>query len=305
MNWNQLEYVMVLTKEKNITRAAKELFISQPSLSLSIQSLEKELDIKLFTRIGKEMQLTYAGSLFYEWARATLQSHEQLQFKLADITQNKRQLIRIGVSPHRSNLIMPVLMKRFYEQFPNCEIRLTERPTYVLSSLLEKDELDFMLDVAHPDRLLYQSDFLTNESILLAIPRSVEAKLLKEHPEGFDTIYLPWMADHKFIKLSEEQVLGKIAARICEVNSFLPNTVISCSNVETALSFVNQQLGSSFVPEIFEKQKLFIENVAYYPIRNFEERRQVCLVYKKDAYLSKQILYLFQLFHESVPDFYQ
>ena len=67
MNWNQLQYVITIAEEKSITKAAQKLYISQPSLSLSIQALEKETGIPLFERNRGEMKLTYAGSLFYEW----------------------------------------------------------------------------------------------------------------------------------------------------------------------------------------------------------------------------------------------
>nr|WP_300823946.1 LysR family transcriptional regulator [uncultured Schaedlerella sp.] len=64
MNWNQLQYVVTVADEKNITRAAKKLFISQPSLSLSIQSLEREIGTPLFQRIRGNLTLTYAERCF-------------------------------------------------------------------------------------------------------------------------------------------------------------------------------------------------------------------------------------------------
>ena len=102
MNWNQLQYVITIAEEKSITKAAQKLYISQPSLSLSIQALEKETGIPLFERNRGEMKLTYAGSLFYEWAISTLHSHTQLEWKLGDIVSGSRTLIRLGLSPHRS-----------------------------------------------------------------------------------------------------------------------------------------------------------------------------------------------------------
>lgn len=71
MNWNQLQYVITIAEEKSITKAAQKLYISQPSLSLSIQALEKETGTPLFERNRGEMKLTYAGALFYEWAVST------------------------------------------------------------------------------------------------------------------------------------------------------------------------------------------------------------------------------------------
>ena len=97
MNWNQLQYVITIAEEKSITKAAQKLYISQPSLSLSIQALEKETGIPLFERNRGEMTLPYAGSLFYEWAISTLHSHTQLEWKLGDIVSGSRTLIRLVI----------------------------------------------------------------------------------------------------------------------------------------------------------------------------------------------------------------
>lgn len=116
MNWNQLQYVITIAEEKSITKAAQKLYISQPSLSLSIQALEKETGIPLFERNRGEMKLTYAGSLFYEWAISTLHSHTQLEWKLGDIVSGSRTLIRLGLSPTEVN----GFWHRFWNAFIPC-----------------------------------------------------------------------------------------------------------------------------------------------------------------------------------------
>ena len=121
MNWNQLQYVITIAEEKSITKAAQKLYISQPSLSLSIQALEKETGIPLFERNRGEMKLTYAGSLFYEWAISTIHSHTQLEWKLSDIVSGSRTLIRLGLSPHRSERLLAPVLERFYSMYENCD----------------------------------------------------------------------------------------------------------------------------------------------------------------------------------------
>lgn len=128
MNWNQLQYVITIAEEKSITKAAQKLYISQPSLSLSIQALEKETGIPLFERNRGEMKLTYAGSLFYEWAISTLHSHTQLEWKLGDIVSGSRTLIRLGLSPHRSERLLAPVLERFYSMYENCDIQIIEQP---------------------------------------------------------------------------------------------------------------------------------------------------------------------------------
>ena len=142
MNWNQLQYVITIAEEKSITKAAQKLYISQPSLSLSIQALEKETGTSLFERNRGEMKLTYAGSLFYEWAVSTLHSHTQLEWKLGDIVSGSRTLIRLGLSPHRSERLLAPVLERFYSMYENCDIQIIEQPTYILRQMLEEDKLE-------------------------------------------------------------------------------------------------------------------------------------------------------------------
>mgnify|MGYP005875866277 CR=1 FL=1 len=71
MNWNQLRYVLTIAEEKSITRAAQRLYLTQPSLSLSLKALEEELGTPLFTRGPDGLEPTYAGSLFCAWAAET------------------------------------------------------------------------------------------------------------------------------------------------------------------------------------------------------------------------------------------
>lgn len=305
MNWNQLQYVITVAEEKNITKAAKKLFISQPSLSLSIQSLEKELNITLFERSHGSIALTYAGTLFYEWALSIVHSKNQLTVKLNDISNEKRSLIRLGISPHRSLLILPSVLKCFYQSFPNCEIQVTEKPTYILKDYIENNKIDFMIDVAHPDTINYQSDLLIREKIVLAVPSSWTAQPPFTHTASTDSnISLSDLNFYPFIMLSTDHVIGNMSRKMCESACFLPNIRLSCETIETALSLVNEQLGITFSPEIFAKHPDRYPNIIYYPIRQFHNTRDICLIYPRSRYTHAQLFKLLTLFRNLVPKIY-
>ncbi|MGN0404497.1 MAG: LysR family transcriptional regulator [Bariatricus sp.] len=314
MNWNQLQYVITIAEEKSITKAAKKLFISQPSLSLSIQSLEKETGISLFERSNGEMHLTYAGTLFYEWAVSTLSSHRQMSLKLSDISKNTRHLIRIGISPHRSLIVLPEILTRFYAEFPHCEINLIEKPTIVLKTMLENNEIDFLLDVAHPDTINYESELLVKENILLAVPVSfthspdfpdISGETLSENSTLFSgTLSLSELVAFPFIMLSSGQILGSMSRKMCESAFFHPDIRLTCTSVETALTLASSQIGITFIPEIFAKQKRFEDRIRYYHIQQFHDARQICLVYHKNTYHHQPLQRLLQIFRETVKQVY-
>lgn len=304
MNWNQLQYVITVADEKNITKAAKKLFISQPSLSLSIQSLEKELGAALFQRTRGEMALTYAGSLFYDWAASTLHSQGQLQMKLSDITNENRRLIRMGLSPHRSLIMLPAILEQFYADYPECEIHIVEKPTYILKKLLENHEIDFMIDVPHPDTINFQSEQLTEERIVLAVPsRFCQKEDFPKDEQG--SVALCDLVSYPFILLSSDQILGSMSRKMCESASFYPNIRLICENVETALTLAGRQLGITFVPEILAAQKKFVPAVSYFPVQQFHDTRPLCLIFHRNSYRHRPLMHLICLFKEMVREIYR
>lgn len=102
MNFNKLRYVIVVAEERSITKAAKKLYISQPSLSQCIRSIEEDLGVDLFIRVKSSISLTQAGEAYIEWAKATLESAKQLQSRLEKIKAGVTRQLDIR-SPSFSN----------------------------------------------------------------------------------------------------------------------------------------------------------------------------------------------------------
>lgn len=96
MNFNKLRYVIVVAEERSITKAAKKLYISQPSLSQCIRSIEEDLGVDLFIRVKSSISLTQAGEAYIEWAKATLESAKQLQSRLEKIKAGVTRQLDIG-----------------------------------------------------------------------------------------------------------------------------------------------------------------------------------------------------------------
>ncbi|MCC8075473.1 MAG: LysR family transcriptional regulator [Clostridiales bacterium] len=261
MNWNQLNYVLTVAQTKNITRAAQMLYLSQPSLSLSLKSLENELGVSLFQREQGGLEPTYAGTLFCQWAEAVLSSHQQLCAQLQDIASGQRQLIRLGISPHRSTILMPEIMEHFYQKFPHCEVHITELPAPILRKQLEEGELDFILDAANPDTVTYQSELLYQENIVLAVPVS----FLTENMRKQQSLSLPTLENLPFILLPEEQLIGSIGRKLCAAANYHPAVRLVCGNIEQALSLAGRQLGIVFCAGNICKGRTFVRASSLFP----------------------------------------
>ena len=320
MNWNQLQYIVTTAQEKSISKAAKKLYISEPSLTLSIQNLEKELGVVLFERTRGALSLTYAGQLYYDWALNTLHSREQLGARIDDIKEQTSHQIRLGISPHRSTILLPAILPDFYAQFPKSELRIEERPTYQLRALMEEEKLDLIIDVPQPDTLNYQNILLAQEHLVLAVPESFIKKLPEISPEAHmittdpskvtnEVVNLQCFGEMPFFMQTEPQNLAAQSRRIYESAGFFPRTRLVCNNISTALDLVKSQLGIVLAPEIYSLPGHAQEGVRYFrmdpQMTDQIDMRQICLVYRKSLYLHAGLKTLISLFVERTPGIYE
>ena len=320
MTLNQLRYFKMTADTGNLRQAAEKLFISQPSLTLSIQNLEKELGVELFERSRGALSLTFAGQLFYDWALNTLHSREQLDARIGDIKEEGSHLIRLGISPHRSSILLPRILPRFYELFPYSEIFLEEKPTYQLRTMLEEEQLDLIIDVPHPDSLNYQNIVLAQEHLVLAVPEvyikelpeiTPEAQVVTMDPSKVTEEIVPmqYFGELPFFMLAEPQNLTALSRRIYESAGFLPQTRLVCRNIVTALGLVKSGLGIVIAPEIYSHPEYAQEGIRYFRIDPLMagqiDVRQICLVYRKSLYLHAGLKTLIDLFVELAPEVYR
>jgi len=102
MDFHQLEYVMAIAEEKSFSKAAKKLYISQPSLSQYIMRLEEQIGIKIFDRTTNPLILTFAGEKYLEAAKNILILNNQLKRVLVDIADSKKGRLTIGIPVSRN-----------------------------------------------------------------------------------------------------------------------------------------------------------------------------------------------------------
>ena len=119
--------------------------------------------------------MTYAGEVYVAWAKKTLASQEDIMEKLEEISTNSDIRIIVGVASHRSISILPQVIKDFKQEFPHSFIVIKEYPTPILHKMLEKEELDLLLDVSNSDIVSYSSELLMEEEIYLDIPNNLKS----------------------------------------------------------------------------------------------------------------------------------
>jgi len=287
MSLKQIECVVMVAKLKSFTKAAQKLKIAQPSLSQSINILEKHLGVPLFDRSTTPISLTHAGEIYLSKANAIIELYNDLNVQMRDVTGFENGKLRLGFSQTGYHFI-PDALSKFYKKFPNADIKVTQ----VFSTLnLEKMLLDGDVDIAtlilplHSDELGYK--VITEEQALLALPITHPlAQKVKKRAKGYPTLSLSELKNEKFILPKASQRSRPIFNQIFKNAGFEPNIFCETETFDIANSIVASGIGACFtLPQFIKEDKQ--DKIMLFSIDEPLLSRTVVLAYKKEKRLSK------------------
>ena len=169
MNIHELNYVLCIAKHQNMTKAAQELFISQPTLSKHLGKLERELGIKLFSRVDNCYIPTYAGRRYMEYASGVLELTRDWEKELADLRSQNDGELNVAFPLMRSSCMIPRILPAFRRIHPNIRLNFLEETYAIQERLLTDSRIDFAIfsDGSLNPKLEYET--LGHEEILLAV----------------------------------------------------------------------------------------------------------------------------------------
>lgn len=206
MDFRQLQYVLKVAECGSITKAAAELYITQPSLSNYISKAEKELGVLLFDRSVNPLQLSLAGEEYVKDAKRILRIQEQMQKKLHDISSVARKRIRLGTSFERGVVMLPYLLPKFKEMFPQTEVDITPGGYNKLNQCLEEGKLDMIVfPMLYQDNTRNYYPIYQEELLLCAGPEIIKTEHLL--PGHSDIVNPTACRDLPFIRLENGRAI--------------------------------------------------------------------------------------------------
>lgn len=257
---HHLRHFVAVADEMHFGRAAERLGMTQPPLSQSIKRLEAGLGVTLFERSRRRVALTDAGRVFQAEATRTLaQADAAIRLTRRAASEEVAQL-RIGFVSAALYRLLPDLLRRFRDRFPDVEIRLEEQSTEAQLAGLRDGSLD--IGFVHPP--LRNMDDLTvatvsRDRLIAAVPATHELA-------DAATIELAALADSDFVLFPARQgpVLQGRIVQACRRAGFLPRIVQEAQRMHTILSLVAAGLGVSLVPE--GARSLRLDGVGFVPV---------------------------------------
>ncbi len=269
MNYNYLRYFSVLAELEHYTLAAARLEISQPSLSSAIRSLENELGVKLFEKVGRNIRLTEQGRYFQKKVDAAMSELSAATEMLLSSRDNAPIVIRLGFVSGALQGVISQIMASYVRDSNRFRFHITEGSARDLMELLHQEKLDLaIVDVTSRDRSLHFRK-LRQRNFYVAVPNGHElaqrTELNASELASYPQIGFSHSMDHNFEDWASRPDVPQ--QFVCQVNT-----------VSSALNLVCAGLGITIVPD---ECILPLEGVHYIPLVNRHQALYSCVVYDR------------------------
>lgn len=293
MNFLNITYFIAIAEERNISAAARKLYVSQQSLSEHLKKLEAEIGVPLFER-GNIMQLTVAGECFLEGSKEILAAYNRMCSNIDAITENRRSKITIGVPTYMDPPFLGDLLARFTEHYPQYDVTVVKRQHADISHNMQG--VDLYISYLPVPEELESTAVIENDPYCAVFHRelaqktfgaswpSLEKKLLK-------TRDLSLLKDMPFILLCDRH--GQLAAdldNIFKEYDFSPASGFTSENGHLNIRMCQKGFGCllatrNTIKHCFRPEKETNDDFLFYPIDVTSFRTYQAICYTKGLHL--------------------
>ncbi|ODP34174.1 LysR family transcriptional regulator [Pandoraea sp. ISTKB] len=242
MELRQLRHFIAVAEEGNFTRAAQRCHIVQSALSTSIRSLEDELGAKLFVRTTRHVSLSAAGQAFLDQVRRALDVLDRASGDVADIHAIRKGRLSIGtVQSLPPFLDLSNLMSRFYERYPQIEIRLVQGGAHDLNDKIAAREIDLAILPIEERSEKLTSHIVACDDMVLACGHRHSLAARRN-------VQLAQLADESFVDFVPGHGTRRLVDRGFAEADVRRRVAFEIGDLDTLMSLVEQGLGVALLP---------------------------------------------------------
>ena len=280
MNLRDLRYLVALADLKHFGRAAESCFVSQPTLSTQIKKFEDELGVPLIERNPRNVMLTDVGVAVVARARAMLHEADQIKNIARRAKDPESGTVKIGIFPTLGPYLLPHVVPNIVKKFPKLELMLFEEKTESVLKKLHDGDLDAGIIALpiHDDTL--HTEFLFEESFVLAVPKgSALAKLKK--------IKLSDLANERLLLLDDGHCLRDQALEVCQMAGVGERAGFRATSLETLRHMVSANVGMTLLPALTVQPPVPpTPNVVLIPFADPVPNRRIAIVWRRTSALT-------------------
>lgn len=284
MDLRQLETFVNVARLNSFSKAAKKLFITQPTVTNHIQSLEKELGTILINRTGKNISLTKAGSILYEYALNIINACEMAKFDLATYKGKIQGHLELCSSSVPRKYVLPKILKNFIDKYPEVTFSLTDKDSKEVAESIIAGEYDFgIVGAKHSSKHLNYIE-LMEDTLVLITPNKPRFNY-----ENYSFLDINVLFEEKLIfrepgSGTRKLVEKKLHSNNIDLNQL--NIVSTIEDTETIKNLVTLDVGLSFMSERSVIDDIKLNKYKVFYINNFDLSRKFYFVYHNKRQLS-------------------
>ena len=270
MTLQQLRYFCVTAEVLHYTRAADLLYISQPSLSYALSKLEKELNMPLFEKRGKQIALTRYGAEFLPYAKRALNELSKGQDRLKELRAPSAGIINLGYIYSVSFSVLPSFVDRFYAHLGSRQtaFRFHQGMAGMLIEQLLNGSLDLLI-AGRPDIDSIEYLPVASQELYLAVPAS-HRLAARTH------VSLPEIADEQFISITHDAIIYRELADKFKKAGFSPNIVFEADEYSSIAASVTTGAGVAIMPRLPILDNFNLRMIPFDP--DAQMTRDVCML---------------------------
>lgn len=298
-----MNYIYEVYKEMNFSKAAKKLFISQPSLSTAVKKAEQNLGFPIFDRSTNPIQLTEFGKEYIKAAEQIMDVEHGFEHFINDINELKLGSVSIGGTNLFASYVLPPILSRFTEKYPFIDVNLVEASTAELTEKLFSGKLDLIIENTELDPDIFNKKSFCEEHLILTVPKKFKsneraaayALTAEDIRQGlhlnpdFPEVPLLFFKEDPFLFLKSGNDTRTRADKICHRHQFSPNIKLKLDQQVTAYNLTCYGMGISFNGDILIHHVPANDQLMFYKLDNTEATRDINFYYKQNRYLTKAV----------------
>ncbi len=299
-----MHYVYEVYKEMSFSKAARNLFISQPSLSAAVKKVEAQIGFPVFDRSTNPIRLTKLGEEYIRSVENIMDVEKRFCNYLEDIQGLKSGAIAIGGTNLFASYVLPPLLSRFTEQFSLIHVNLVEATTAELEDRLFAGSLDLLIDNQSVDASIYEKTFFCEEHLLLVVPSHLpsneklkgyalslsDVKAGRHLDPAIPPVPLEVFREDAFLLLKSGNDTRARAEKLCrEGGQFAPRIKLEPEQQITAYNLARYGMGISFNGDILIRHMPDDHRLVYYKLPYPDALRDVNFYYKRNRYMTRVV----------------
>ena len=303
MDFVLLKSFIAVAEEKSFSSAAKNLFISQQTLSKQIAKLEEDLGTSLFIR-SRPLALTPDGGHLLPVAKEILQLKQQFE-ESTSRSFSGSHYIHLGIEHTIARAILPRVLPAFLREHPDTFLKLSEESPDVMQKSISYDGVDLVIGSLGSVPEKFEAIPLCRKEHLLVVPKALMAELagerLRELRDRFTvSADLSFFEKAPFIKIPRQSSGGRALSSYLKYYDINPRFVCELTNIENAFQLANAGLGVFIYAKVFwdmlspALQQDYLKNIYIFPLPYLPDIEDVCAYYNREVGLHGMTQELFE-----------